>query len=96
MMRDPMPCNGITATNPHAIMRLDIIKESLQRPHATWPAKQTTMHANGHHPRTRFTFSIKHIEAIFEIAKEVISRVKPLWCCKTHIVCIKRVGHDQM
>src|SRR5690554_4986052 len=92
----PVPRDIDTATDPHLFVALHIVKKTLQGRESPWPADKSAMQADRHHFGRAFTFSVKHIERVFEVGVKMVAGVKPLWRSETHIVAIERIGHDQV
>lgn len=55
------------------------------------------MQADGHHlGRAFLTLAIENVETVFQIGEELVAGIKALWRGETHVVCVQRIGHDQV
>ncbi|MOA39965.1 hypothetical protein D3C78_1617880 [compost metagenome] len=54
------------------------------------------MHADRQHLWRLCPFGVQHVEAVFQIGKELLAGVKPLWRGKAHIVGLEGIGYDQV
>src|SRR5579884_2106975 len=91
MVLMPVSCDVDPATDPDLIMLLDIVQEALQRGSAPGTAHEAAMQPDRHHLTA---FGIERIEAILEISKILLARIKALQAGKAHVVDIERIGND--
>ncbi len=54
----PVVGNLLPGADPHLVVLLDIIKETLQRAETAWTPKQSAVHPHGHHLRCGFTLGV--------------------------------------
>ncbi len=72
MARRPVPGDVDAPRHPHAVVRLDVIEEPLQRDEATGTAEQPAVHADRHHARRFGALRVEHVERVAQVGEEVI------------------------
>ena len=86
-----------TSTPRLLSMTCNVIQESLQRHSAARSTDQPAVQPNRHHFGTaRQPLLQKAIKRVFEVDVELLAAVEALGRCKSHVVTIKSVGHDQV
>ncbi len=75
----------------------DVVEEALERRGSAGTSDQTAMQADRHHAGpTLAAFAVEHVEAVLQVAEELVAAVEPLGRREAHVVGVKRVGHDQL
>ena len=96
----PVSGNVDAPANPDLRVALHIVQKILQRPHATGAPQQAAVHADAEHlgciQSGRVALGVQHIKTVFQVAEEIIALGKALAGCKTHVVGVECVGHDQL
>src|SRR4029079_9388315 len=93
----PVPGDIDAARYPHFIVTRDMIEEAFERHGPSGPPDQPAMQAHGHHLwRAAPSLLIKEIEAVAQIAQELLAAVKSLRCREAHVIGIERIGYDEM
>ena len=90
---DPMVGDGRAGGEPDACMALRIVNEATQSCGAAWSANKAAVQADRHHAPA---LCIEHVETVFEVIKKLIARIKALRGCKSHIIGVQRIGHNQL
>src|SRR5258705_9272847 len=64
--------------HPYLFMAHDVIEKADQGSRAPRPTDHAAMQTNRHHPRQRFAFGIQNVEAVLEIAEELVAVAEAL------------------
>ena len=82
------------AAEPDIVLGAGVFDEFFERLEATRSSDNAAMEPNRHHFGLGLTFGVERIKTIFEIIKKLVAGIETLRGGKSHIVGIKRVGHN--
>lgn len=77
MSGNPVARDVDSTANPHLLVLLYVIEESLQGTEASGPSHQPAVQADGHHFGRALTFGVEHVETVAQVVKELITAVCP-------------------
>lgn len=92
----PVVGDLLPGADPHLVVLLDIVKETLQRAETARTPKQSAVHPHGHHLRRGFTLGVQHVKAVFQIGIKLLRGVEPLGGGEAHVVGVEGIRHDQV
>lgn len=86
----PVVGNLLPGADPHLVVLLDIVKETLQRTETARTPKQPAVHPHGHHLRRGFSLGVQHVKAVFQIGIKLLRGVEP-WAVAKRMSLASRV-----
>ena len=90
----PVVGNLLPGADPHLVVLLDIVKETLQRAETARASQQPAVHSHGHHLRRGFTLGVEHVKAVFQIGIKLLRGVESLGGGDAHVVGVEGLRHD--
>ena len=92
-----MPRDIDASRHPGVVVPLHVIEETCERGSASRPAHETAMQADRKHFRLAIAaFRKQRVETVFQVCEELVARIEALRRREPHVVCVERIGHDQM
>ena len=86
----PVVGDLLPGADPHLVVLLDIVEESLQRAETPRTPKQPAVHPHGHHLRRGFSLGVQYVKAVFQIGIKLLRGVEP-WAVAKRMSLASRV-----